>query len=179
MGDSIQTLIKEYKDGNKEKFLLITDKMEPLISKYVRLLYKDEKEDMHSEFVLCLLEAVIAMEYYQEEGQCIYFLSRALKNKFLELYKKSKLRFDSEMVMEDEFFTGIDMNQSEYEDCVFLEDLKELMLKQEGKQYNILCDIIFKDEPDAVIAKKNLVSRQYVHRIRKKFYNLLKEKYFK
>lgn len=179
MGDSIQKLIKEYKDGNKEEFLLIADKMEPLISKYVRLLYKDEKEDMHSEFVLCLLEAVNSMGYYQEEGQCIYFLSRALKNRFLELYKKSKLHFDREMVMEDDFFTNMDMDQSEFEDCVFLEDLKGLMGKQEGKQYHILCDIVFRDESDAVIAEKNLVSRQYVHRVRKNFYNLLKEKYFK
>lgn len=178
MGDSIQKLIKDYKDGNKDIFLLIVDKMEPLISKYVRLLYKDEKEDMHSEFVLCLLEAVNTMGYYQEEGQCIYFLSRALKNRFLELYKKSKLHYDSESVVEDEFFSNIDINQSEYEDLIFLEDLKELIRKEDGKQYDILCNIIFKDESDAVIAKRNQVSRQYVNRVRKKFYQLLKEKYF-
>jgi hypothetical protein len=179
MGDSIQALIEDYKNGNKEIFLLIADKMEPLISKYVRLLYKDEKEDMHSEFVLCLLEAVNAMGYYQEEGQCIYFLSRALKNKFLELYKKSKLHYDSEIVAEDEFFSRIDSDKAEYEDFVFQEDLKELIRNQDGKQYDILLNIIFKDEPDAVIAKKNQVSRQYVNRVRKNFYQLLKETYFK
>jgi DNA-directed RNA polymerase specialized sigma subunit len=179
MGENVNVLIKEFKDGNKEKFLLIVEKMTPLINKYVRLLYKDEKEDMHSEFVLCLLEAINAMSYYKEEGQCIYFLSRALKTKFLELYKKSKLHFESEIVTEDEFFTTIDRNPSEYEDCVIIQDLKEMLSKMDGKQNGILCDIIFNDLSDAAIAKKNSISRQYVNRVRRNFYELLKEKYFK
>lgn len=68
MGENVNVLIKEFKEGNKEMFLLITEKMKPLINKYVRLLYKDEKEDMQSELILCLLEAVNAMSYYKEEG---------------------------------------------------------------------------------------------------------------
>ncbi len=178
MGEDVNVLIREYKNGNKEKFLLIVDKMAPLINKYVRLLYKDEKEDMHSEFVLCLLEAVNAMNYYNEDGQCIYFCSRALKNKFLELYKKSKLHFESETVVEDEFFTGMDMDQSEYEDCVILEDLKKMLSAVDGKQYRILYDVIFNEKSDAAIAEKNSVSRQYVHRVRKKFYDFLRDTYF-
>ena len=37
----ISKLIYEIKD-NKERFALLVDRFEPLIQKYVRLLYKDE-----------------------------------------------------------------------------------------------------------------------------------------
>jgi hypothetical protein len=176
---NVKDIIQEFKRGDKEKFLLIVDRMTPLINKYVRLLYKDEREDMHSELVLCLLESVNTIKYYNEEGQCIYFFSKALKNKFLELYKKSKLYFDSETVIEDEFFTNINIEQSEYEDCVINEDLKEMLSKTEGKKHNILYDIVFYDRSDAIMAEEYLVSRQYVNRVRRKFYNLLRDQYFK
>lgn len=177
MGEEVNELIREYKNGNKEKFILIVDRMNPLINKYVRLLYKDEKEDIHSEFVLCLLEAINTMTYYNEDGQCICFCSRALKNKFLELYKKSKLHFDNETIVEDEYLAGIDLDKSKYEDCVLMEDLKKMLSVMEGKQYSILYDVIFYEWSDAVIAKKNSVSRQYVHRVRRNFYDLLRDKY--
>lgn len=154
MGENVNVLIKEFKEGNKEMFLLITEKMKPLINKYVRLLYKDEKEDMQSELILCLLEAVNAMSYYKEEGQCIYFLSKALKNKFLELYKKSKLHFESEISTDDEFFINIDMSSSEFEDFVIIQDLQQMLLKMEAKQSDILTNIIFNHLSDAEIAKK-------------------------
>ena len=179
MGESVHVIIEEIKKGNKEKFLLIIDKMTPLINKYVRLLYKDEKEDMHSEFVLSLLEAINSMQYYKEDGQCVYFLSRALKNKFLEQYKKSKQHFDAEASVEDEFFTEISMDEPVYDDWLFHEDLKTMLLKTEGKQAVILRDIVFHEESDAVIAERHSVSRQYVNRVRRKFYNLLKENYYK
>ena len=178
MGEYVNVLIKNYKEGNKEMFLLILEKMKPLINKYVRLLYKDEKEDMQSEFILCLLEAVNAISYYKEEGQCIYFLSRALKNKFLELYKKSKLHYESEISTENEFFMNIDVNSYEFENCVIIQDLKQILLKMDAKQSDILLDIIFNHLSDSEIAKKYFFSRQYVNRIKRKFYELLRNKYF-
>lgn len=179
MGDQLNKLIQDFKNGENEKFIQIIEKMKPLINKYIRLLYKDEKEDIQSEFVLCLLESITKMKYYNEEGQCIYFLSKALKNRFHELYKKSKLHFDREVIVDDEYFININFKQSEYDNCIICEDLKKLLLKTEGKQYKILYAMIFNDESDTEIAKKLFVSRQYVNRIRKNSYNLLKEKYFK
>lgn len=178
MGEKLSTLIQEFKNGDETKFLLIVEKMKPLINKYVRLLYKDEKEDMYSEFVLYLLESITVMEYYSEEGQCVYFLSKAIKNKFYELYKKSRRHFDNVVDINYEYFESMHFKLSEYEDFIIREDLNKLLLNMKGKQYQILYAMVFKDETDAEIAKKFAVSRQYVNRIRRKFYSLLREEYF-
>lgn len=94
------------------------------------------------------------------------------------MYKKSKLHFESEISTDDEFFKNIDMSSSEFEDSVIIQDLQQMLLKMEAKQSDILTNIIFNHLSDAEIAKKNSVSRQYVNRIRRKFYKLLREKYF-
>lgn len=54
---------------NKDEFKELVEKMDPLIKKYVRLLYKDNKEDVHSEMTLALWEAVIRMEYCESDGE--------------------------------------------------------------------------------------------------------------
>ncbi len=178
MGEKLSILIKEFKNGDGTKFLLIVEKMEPLINKYIRLLYKDEKEDMYSEFVLYLLEAITKMDYYKEEGQCINFLKNTIRNKFYELYKKSKRHYDNVTVMNDEYFDDMYYKQSEYEDIITREDISKFVLNAKGKQYQILYAMIYKDETDIEIAKRFDVSRQYVNRVRRKFYSLLKEEYF-
>ena len=178
MGDKLSTLIQEFKGCDKEKFLLILDKMEPIIKKYVSLLYKDEKEDTYAELVLCLFESVNKIEYYQDEGQCVRFLSQAIKNRFYELYKKSRRNFDNKVEVEEEYFDSLYCKQSEYEDIVIKEDLSKLLLKVNGKQYQIFYSMIFNEETDAEIAKKFGISRQYVNRVRKKLIKLLKDEYF-
>lgn len=49
----ISELIKEVKK-DKEKFELLVCEMEPLIRKYVKNLYKDDKEEMQAEMVAAL-----------------------------------------------------------------------------------------------------------------------------
>ena len=89
----ISKLIYEIKD-NKERFALLVDRFEPLIQKYVRLLYKDEKEDTYAELVAALWEAVYSMEFYDNDGKIVKYLSTALRNKFLELYRTSRKYHD-------------------------------------------------------------------------------------
>ncbi len=79
--------------------------MEPLICKYMRVLYKDENEDVRSELVLALWEAITKIKYVENEGQCVTYLTNALRNKFYELYRNSRKEhdnyFSSEMTMLD------------------------------------------------------------------------------
>lgn len=89
MGNSgVKKLIFEVKKGNIDEFLNILKLFEPAINKYTNKMYLDDKEDVHSELVLALLEATLKINYCNEEGQCIVFLSNALKFKFYEIYKK-------------------------------------------------------------------------------------------
>ncbi len=52
MGDFINIIQKIQSDKNY--FIELVEKMNPLINKYMRLLYKDEKDDVCSELFLAL-----------------------------------------------------------------------------------------------------------------------------
>ena len=55
-------LILQNVKKNKNDFEKLINMMTPLINKYTRLLYKDEKEDINSELILALWEAVLKMK---------------------------------------------------------------------------------------------------------------------
>ena len=42
--------------------------MEPLINKYMRKLYKDDKDDVYAELILALWEAVTKLKYVENDG---------------------------------------------------------------------------------------------------------------
>ncbi|MCI9435724.1 MAG: sigma-70 family RNA polymerase sigma factor [Lachnospiraceae bacterium] len=86
-------LLKDIKN-NKDEFAKLIEYMNPLINKYVRLLYKDEAEDIREELILALWESVLKINYCNNDGECFSYINNALKNKFLELYRKSKKRHD-------------------------------------------------------------------------------------
>lgn len=88
MEDFVSLINSIYKD--KEQFPRLIELMNPLINKYARTLYKDEKEDVRSELILALWESVSKLNYIENEGQCVLFITNALKNKFYELYRNSK-----------------------------------------------------------------------------------------
>ncbi len=116
MGDFL-TLIKNiHKD--KEQFSNLVIKMNPLINKYVRILYKDEKEDVRAEFVLALWEAVTKLKYIENEGQCVSFIANALRNKFYELYRNSRKKHDNQFCSEEELMDTVTFEEAEYDDLV-------------------------------------------------------------
>ena len=72
MGE-VSSVIQKIRE-DKNNFGMLLERMKPLINKYTKLLYKDEKEDVYSEMVLALWEAVMKMEYYNEDSECTVFL---------------------------------------------------------------------------------------------------------
>lgn len=103
MEKKLNELIENYRKGDTNQFLLIIRKFEPMIYHYTKLLYKDETEDTISELHLTLLEAVQKIQYYNDEKQCSKFLTNALKNRFLELYRTSRKRFDNEQLLDQDY----------------------------------------------------------------------------
>lgn len=179
MGDKLNLIIKEYKDGNEEKISLIIERMMPLIKKYVRLLYKEERDDMYSEFYLTIVEALSKMTYVGAEGQCVSYLQKAIKIKFYELYRKSKKHYDNETVIENQILYLISYKSNEIQDVIFKQDINEILSKiNDEKKRKILYSIIFENQSITKVAKRHQVSRQYANRIKKDFYIYLSKSYF-
>lgn len=178
MGE-ITSLIQKIQT-DKDAFEELINKMEPLIKKYVRLLYKDEKEDVRSEMTLALWEAVTRIEYCNKDGECMTFLCTALKNRFYELYRKSKKEHDKQVLTEydDVFDVSKVEDIADLDDVVFNIDVEMFLKEYTGKKQEIFRMIIMKNESDAEIAKVFSVTRQYVNRVRRELYKEILDKHF-
>ncbi len=47
--------------------------------------------------------AVCSITFYNDEGQVVSYLTRAIKNKYLELYRKSRKRNDKIIAVEEDY----------------------------------------------------------------------------
>lgn len=175
MGE-LSILLKQIKE-DKDSFSQLLERMEPLINKYTRLLYKDDKEDVRSELMLSLWEAVVKMEYFDNDGKCITFLCNALRNKFFELYKKSKKQHNYQCSIEQDKLLDITVEEYSYTDIVIREDIRKLLGDCSEKKKAICCLTLFGQLSDKEIAKKYNISRQYVYRVRMGLYSKLREEY--
>lgn len=176
MGDFLNLIENIHQD--KEQFSKLVITMNPLINKYTRILYKDDKEDVRSELILALWEAVTKLKYVENEGQCIMFMNNALRNKFYELYRNSRKSHDNQFVSEMEMLDTTTFEEKQYGDLVVKTDLDKYLRKYSGLRYQIYRAVLFENLSDYEIAVKYDVTRQYVHRLKKQLYSELKEKYF-
>lgn len=178
MENELVCLIKEFERGDDIRFLQIVEKMNPLIHKYERLLFKDDREDVREELILALLESIRKMKYCDNEGQAVYFLSISLKNKFHELYNKSKKQYDNETSISDEVWEQIPSWERAYDNVNLKQDFEKILYGLNKVTQSILYAVLVEGESDSNTAKENNVSRQYVHRLKKLYYQILKDKYY-
>ena len=123
MKDELAKTIKSIKEGEKEEFEKIIDKLNPIITKYVRAIYDGDKEDIREEYILALWEAVNKIQYVNSDGECLKYLHTSIKNKFHELYRKQRIHRDNEVKNVGELFWDFlesSENQYSYIICVDL-----------------------------------------------------------
>ena len=161
----ISKLIYDIKK-DKEKFGLLIEKFDPLIKKYVRLLYKDDKEDVYAELVAALWESVCNMEYYYDDGQITNYFIRALRNKYLELYRISKKKHDNTSDIDEFDLNKIVGYVNAYDDLLILNDLNKMRHKLSNRKRKIFDLIFYEGYSDKEVATELGISRQYVHRVR-------------
>lgn len=180
MGEIISLIQKIQVDKDEDAFKKLISEMEPSIKKYMRLLYKDEKEDVRSEMMLALWEAIAKMNYCENEKACFAFLGNALKNRFRELYRKSRKVHDSQMLIEDVNACDVSnvKNTEDLDDVVFYIDVEMFLKEYTGKKKEIFRMIIMSNESDTEIAKAFSVTRQYVNRVRRELYKEIRNRNF-
>lgn len=117
------------------------------------------------------------MKYYEDDGKCLVYLSNAIKNKFFELYRKSRKQHDNEM--EAEYSEQLMVNEvDDIEQIIFEFDIERFLNKCEGKRKLIFKEML-ENPSDIEVGKKFHVSRQYANRLRKELYQEIKCMYLK
>jgi len=162
-------IISKCKEGDEKSFLILAENFEPLIKKYVRLLYKDEAEDIKQEMLFALWVAVNKIEFIVNEGQCTNYFANALKRRFLELYRRSK-RFNEYICLEG--FNYYEENNADTHDYIndinIKNDIDKFLDKYCPKTRELCKHMLFDRMSDSQISEKFDVSRQYVNRIRRR-----------
>ncbi len=165
MGEFTDIIHKVKRDKNE--FYLVVDKMKPLITKYINKLYKDDKEDSYSEFMMALWEGICNIEFYENDGQVVNYLSTAVRNKFFELYRKSKKTHEYEIVTDDDCYQNVSFQESKYNEIALKIDIEKFVSEYSGIKKEIYYLILVENMTDAAIAKRLQVSRQYINKVRK------------
>lgn len=158
-------IIERVKNGDKDYFLDLLDKFNPLINKYVKLLYEEDEEDSYSEMCLALWIAVIKIEYINSEGQVVNYLNNAIRRKFYELYRVSSTRnyFEKKSDMNE---VDVKDNTNDYDMIDVYESWSQYMNTNSVKKKKIYKLILVEGLSDKEIAKALNVSRQYINRVR-------------
>ena len=159
--------IRQIQKGNKEEIVEVINQSDPLIKKYQRILYKDAAEDVRAEMILALWEAVLRIKCIESEAQCVKYLMNALKNKFYELYRKSRHKNDNETRVDE--FIAIEKGyiDKDYADITTEIDVKKFLQQYKGMKYEIMYLIMVEHLSDIKIADRLGISRQYVNRQRR------------
>lgn len=177
MESSIKESIKKYKEGNDRERMLseIISKMTPIINKYARRLYYLEYEDMKQELLIAIIEAVMRIETYDKEGQCINYLVSAVKMRYWELCRKSTNNQDSYANVELLYEYPDKKVKDQFEEIEFMLDLNNLKKVDNEMKREVFNYILTGNMSDAEIAKRLNVSRQYINRCKKRIFESLRE----
>lgn len=167
MGD-FQRLVNNVR-MDKESFSLLAKKMEPLVNKYTYLLYRDEKEDMKEELTIALWEAVKNITEVQNDGQVINYFSMAVRNRFFELYRRSRKYHDNEVVdKDDSVLLNTSYREKRFDEIMIKEDIILFLNKFSGQKRKIYYSMLIGLKTDREIADRFCISRQYINRMRRK-----------
>lgn len=178
MGEFV-LLIKAVKN-DKNKFNSVIEKMNPLIEKYVRLLYRDEKDDVRAELIMALWEAVSTISYYGNDGQVANYLCQAIKNRYFELYRKSRKVHDHESILEEnqDVLERTVCDRNEFDDLLVKLETDKIIDTYQGVKKRIICLIMIENLSDAEIAMRLGLSRQYINRVRRMLQEEIKNRNF-
>lgn len=93
---------------------------------------------MYAEFTAALWEAVCNIVFYNDEGQVIKYLTTALRNKYFELYRKSRQYNDHTIEIEEQELEEKKRVDNIYDDMLINDELRRIGDKLEGKRSRFL-----------------------------------------
>ena len=179
MEDTLVTLIHKYKSGDKNAFLKIQNKMNPLLVKYAMKLCFEDFEDMYSELTLALLECINQLQYYDNEYQILNFIKKAISNKFHNLYRisqKYSINTQSVEIEKMDIQSHTIESTDNFSNVIWETTLIAFIANLPDNKKKFAHSILIEELTDSEIAKKYHVTRQYIHRLRKNFYKELSDK---
>lgn len=138
--------------------------LNPLIKSYAKKMFFLEKEDAQQEIVIAIIEAVKGISTCENDGQCLAYITNAVKFKFSHLCKKNIKQQAIESINEKDLCQAA--YYEKYEDVEMRYDIHVKKQSMTRNQKDILKYILL-GYSDREISDKLGISRQYINRIKK------------
>lgn len=161
--ESLMEMIKRYREGNREIFMTILEKMNPLLNHYVWKLNFMEREDARQELIAGLLEGIQKISYVRSEGECINYVKACVRHTYLEIVRKEQKYFAERLEEE----RAVD-RYGAIEYCEVMMDLERYIDLLDDRKRQIATKIVKFHKTDEEISLEMEVTRQYVNKIRNK-----------
>lgn len=178
MGTTLHENIAHYKSGNINAFNSILEQMEPLIKHYAAKSFFMEYEDAIQEYNLAIFEGVQKIQFYSTEGQCLTYIKSCVKNRFYHLSQDFYNKQLNTEPLEKDF--PVSTSVTEYESLEYRIDFIRYIQHLSSVPHNkkvIATMFLLENMSDSAIAEKLMLSRQYVHRIRRQILQDLQKMY--
>lgn len=155
----LYSLIKDFRNGNTDTFILIMDKFEPKLNKLQRnSVYEDMKSDLILFMFKLLNKIPLEKEIFREDKYIISYINKSLKNHYIYLNKTNYEVMSKELVLEEIYINNGDDNC--FSNIIFEDIIKTLSDTEK--------DMIFKkyklNYSEAEIARMKGISRQAIHK---------------
>ncbi|MCD7819364.1 MAG: sigma-70 family RNA polymerase sigma factor [Lachnospiraceae bacterium] len=172
-GDFVRK-IEQARCGDNAAIMHLIDKLSPLLKSTARKLFSLEYEDAYQELVLAVLQGLREIKYMDDDGQCMMYFVRIIKNKAAHL---SIDRY-KELSVTDEY-EEIDVLNIPDKSSDFDNLFVRLWLSEIGKNYSeqyclILYLSLYEGYSDREIAELMGLSRQYINRCKNKIISEIK-----
>lgn len=168
----IAMLIQQAKESQEMLHILLV-KFQPLVNAYCKKLFFLDTDDAKQELYLAIIECVKNMPHCNTDGQCINYVTNAIRFKYCYLCKKNLSREK----IEDSYAEFVEKEYVEEFGLVELRcDLNKSLTKLTGNKKKIM-ECVLLGHSDIEIAKEMNISSQYINRIRKQIQNRYLESY--
>lgn len=166
MQHNLTKLICKSKDKCNESMLQLIYQFMPLINKYARKLnYEDAKNDLIEHFIITIKKMPPMIE-----AKSIKYIETSIRNQSIVLSKKQQ-QYENKIILTDSIETEFTDKEIQYSSL----DIKIILDGLNQKTKEILIARYIYGYTDEEIAKKYNISRQAVHKSRKKALLQLKE----
>ncbi len=142
----------------------LIERFQPLINSYCKKLFFLERDDAKQELCMAIIESVKSIPYCETDGQCITYITNAMRFKYCFLCKKNIVKEKIEDLYAEEIE---EIYEEDYRSVELRCDYEKILSVVPEKQQKILLYAL-EGYSDCQIAEKMRMSRQYVNRIKKK-----------
>ncbi len=170
----IYLLVEEFKKGDKNKFLDILLKFDPLLNKLQRnSCYEDMKNEL-TLFLFILLDKIpIELVNLKNDRYIISYIAKSIKYQYIHINKIHQNKNNNTLYLNEDVFN---IGYTEDLSNIILNDIiKSLTIKEQ----NVIKNIYLNNKSESEVGRKLGVSRQAIHKTHVRALNKIKKIYLK